>query len=177
VEDFGPEGLLGTPDGQDAQTLRDRLALALRYLVNWYRATDGANRALWWPKIDALRAKIERAYKLADPAQLFLGNTGVAAYTDAANDFPALWRELSLASSSLLRPDLLDRAAPFVDAVLEAPGIALTGISNSITKGVGGALGSALGNLWPYLLLAGGAALVYVFRVPLARLAERAVPA
>ena len=174
--DLGPESLLGIPDGEDAQTLRDRLDLALRYIANWYKATaDSDNKQIWWPRIDQVRAKVEAAFKLADPAELFVGNKGVNAYNDAANAFPGLWRDLTLSADTLPEPSLLDIAAGLGDTLLETPGYLLTAGTNAITKSLGGALGSALGNLWPDLLLAGGVWAAIEFGPVLAAYAKKAV--
>jgi hypothetical protein len=173
TEDLGAEGLLG-PDaeGQLAQDVRDRLALATRYLANWYRATKGSDdQALWWQKIDTERAKVERAYEIAgrQENQLFLGREALAAYVDAAEGWPSLWRELKLSSDTLVEPSLLDRAA----GIVENPLAFLPTVSEGLAKAVGDSLAGIARQLAPWLIVAGVAGAVYVFRRPLMRLAEK----
>lgn len=173
--DLGPESLLGTPDGEDAPTLRDRLDLALRYLANWYKATKGSdNQDTWWFKIDQVRAKVEAAYKSFSPADLFLGNDAEALYNTAALAFPQLWRELTLSRDTFPSPGLLDVAADISDTILETPGYVINKLGDSLARGIGGAAGSLLEKLWPYALLVGGAWLLYEFRAPLLRLVGKA---
>jgi hypothetical protein len=167
VENLGPESLLGVDaEGEAAQDVRDRLALATRYLANFYRATKGSDdQALWWQRIDTQRAKVERAYALAGTAenQLFLGDEARAAYVDAAATWPQLWRDLKLSSDTLKEPSLLDRAA----SVAENPLAFLPTFSEGLSKAVGDSLAAIARQLAPWLLLAGAAGVVYVFRKPL----------
>lgn len=173
--DLGPESLLGVPDGEDAPTLRDRLDLALRYLANWYKATKGSdNQATWWAKIDQVRAKVEAAYKSFSPADLFLGNDAVALYNSAALAFPDMYRQLALSRDTLPDPGLLDVAADISDAILETPGYVINKLGDSLARGIGGAAGSLVEKLLPYLLLAGAVYGVYLFRAPLLRFVGKA---
>jgi hypothetical protein len=161
--DLGPENVLTDVDGELAADVRDRLTTALRYIANWYKATEDSEGAkqVWWSEIDAVRAKVEAAYKAMDPAQLFPGRGALAAYADAQAVFPPLWRKLELSIDTVARPDLVTRAASFVDAVVEMPSIALPAIGDSIARAVGGTLGALFRQLWPWLL--GAAALVVAF--------------
>lgn len=172
---LGPESLLGIPDGAMAQELRDRLDVALRFLANWYKATKGsADQAIWWLKIDQVRAKVEAAYKSFTPADLWLRDSAVALYNEAAAAFPPLWRELTFSADTLPSPSLLDYPAAYLDAVIETPGYLIHKIGKSLGDGIGGALGALTEKLWPYLLVAGVVAGVYVFRAPLLALAKGA---
>lgn len=168
--DLGPESLLGVAEGETAQELRNRLDLALRYIANWYRATDDSEgKVIWWVRIDQTRALVEEAFRLCNPADIFPGRDGVAAYNAASASFAELWRALTLSADTLPRRDLIDIAADYFDAVVETPGYLTKKITNTITEGIGGALGAALGNLWPWLLLAGAAWAIWTFRAPLSR--------
>lgn len=166
-ENLGPESLLGDASMlDDAADGRDRLALALRYLANWYRATkDSKDKELWWQRIDMERAKVERAYKgAADPFNaLFWGNTMVDLYNAAAKDWPQLWRDLKLSPDTLVETTLLDKAA----SVLESPLAFLPTLANNIGDAIGGSIGNLTRQLFPWILLASGVGLVYVFRKPL----------
>lgn len=175
--DYGAENVLSFADGELAADLRDRLALATRYLANWYKAVDDSeNKAVWYQKIDTLRAKVEGAYQLLlDPAnKTFPGNKEVAAYNDASADWAGLWRELTL-SGDTIHMELLQQVADFVDMLVQTPALLATTIGNELGKAVGGAAGSFLARAWPYVigaLVVGG---VYIFREPLSKLASKAV--
>lgn len=172
-ENLGVESLLGPDaDGQAAQDVRDRLALATRYLANWYRATKGSDdQDVWWQKIDALRTKVERAYALAGTAdnQLFLGRSALAAYADAAQDWPELWRDLKLSSDTLAEPSLIDRAADFTTNPLAF----LPSLSEAFAKAVGDSLAAIARQLTPWLIAGVVVGGVYVFRKPLVALASK----
>lgn len=168
LADLGPESLLGIAEGEDAPTLRDRLDLALRYIANWYKATKGSdNQDIWWAKIDQVRAKVETAYHSFSPGDLFLGKDAVRLYNDAAAAFPGLWRELNLTRDTLPDPGLLDVAADIGDAVLETPGYLINKVGDSLARGIGGAAGSLVERLWPYLLVAGIVLAIWLFHKPI----------
>lgn len=172
---LGPESLLGIPDGQDSRELRNRLDLALRYIANWYKATKGSDdKNLWWAKIDAVRAKVEDAFRKCDPADIFPRASAVAAYSEAALAFPGLYRELALSRDTLPEPSLIDIAGSAFETVLEMPAYIATSVATGIGNTVDGALGSLLSKLAPWLILAALAGGVYVFRAPLLRLAGKA---
>lgn len=166
-DNLGAESLLGVDaEGEAAQDVRDRLALASRYLANWYRATKGSDdQATWWQRIDDQRRKVEDAYELASASgnELFLGTAARAAYVDAAAGWPQLWRDLKLSADTLPEPSLLDQAA----SLASAPFAMLPTLGNELGKAIGGALGSLVRQLFPYILVAGAAGVVYVFRAPI----------
>lgn len=154
--DLGPGGLLQDADGVPIADTRTRLNLALRYISNWYRATEGSdNQSVWWAQIDDVRAKVEAAFTAMDPGKVFPGKDELALYHDAQMAFPELWRELTLSADTLPKPGLLDLAADYIDTLLETPGIILTGAVDAVSKGVGNAAKAAIVNLWPVLLVAG----------------------
>lgn len=154
--DLGPEGLLVDAEGNPIDDTRRRLDLALRYISNWYRATDDSdNKSIWWAKIDDVRAKVEAAFTSMDPSKVFPGKDELALYHDAQAAFPEMWRQLNFSADTLPRPELIDIAADFLDAVTETPGIIVTTVIDKLTKGAGDAVGKAVKNLWPVLLVAG----------------------
>lgn len=176
---YGVEGLLGDWDADelrvDVQTAVDRLALATQYLANWYKATsDSSNKDVWWQKIDTLRRKVEDAYKLLTPwvGKSFPKRDAVDAYKAAAISWPGLWRDLSL-SPDLIDVSLLSQTADFGETLFRTPGLLIPQIGNELGKIVGGTLGNFLRQTWPYLAVAGGLGLVYIFRGPLMRLASK----
>lgn len=178
-QDLGIESFLGTADGELAQDLRDRLALATRYIANWYAATeDSDNKDIWWAKIDVLRGKVESAYKrlLAPQNVTFLGRSDVAAYDDASAAWASLWRELTL-SPDTIDVDRLSQVADLFTTIVQTPAAIITQVGNELGKAVGGAAGGFLARAWPYLLGAGVIVAVWTFRQPLAALASKAVPA
>jgi len=147
---LGPEALLSDADGELAADVRARLDLALRYLANWYKATDdsGTVRARWWPQIDAVRAKVEAAFKAIDPNAEFMGNASLELYAQAQLVFPELWRQLSLSSDTLPKPDLLDQAADLLNTIAEYPTYLVPKIGDILARTIGGALGTIVGQLW-----------------------------
>lgn len=160
--DVGPENALGPGDGETAQTLRDRLDMALRYISNWYKASeDSANKNIWWAKIDSVRSAVQDAEDAMDPAKVFPGNTELSLYNDAATAFPALWRELTLSSDINVRLDLLSALPDFIDTTLNMPGYIVQKVVNGVTDAAGNVAGKAARNLWPYAL-AGGAILAFL---------------
>lgn len=188
MTDLGTQNLLGTADGEDAQTLRDRLALSTAYLANWYTATEGSvakslgdvspDTALWWQQIDAVRAQVESVYaELQQPANLsFPGNKEVGDYDAASAAWSDLYLKLAL-SIDTVDVSLLDQAASFGQTIAQAPGLLVPQIGNELGKAIGGALGQFLAQTWPYLAGAGLLYGIYLFRRPLAAIAGKAAGA
>lgn len=171
---LGPESLLGPGDGETAQTLHDRLDLALRYIANFYKATaDSDNKDVWWGKIDQVRAKVEAAERALNPSLVFPGNHEIALYNDAAADFPALWRELYLSPDTLPHRDLLELAGDWLDATIEFPTYIITKVADQAGKALGDGAKKFIYEAWPFLLAAGVGLLAYAFRAPLGRLILR----
>lgn len=171
-ENLGPESLLGDSDVVDtAQDMRDRLALATRYLANWYRATKGSdNQGVWWQRIDTERTRVEAAYSelTKNENTYFASRKAKALYNDAARDFPQLWRDLTLSADTLPEPSLLNQAADLATTIWHTPSAIVSDIGNEIGKAIGGALGNLWRQAWPWLLVGGAAYGVYVFRAPIA---------
>jgi hypothetical protein len=173
----GPEGLLGYADDLDAQTMRDRLALATRYLANWYAATKGSdNQDVWWARIDQLRAEVEGSYSemSQDANTYFAGKTAIANYNQASNDWNSLYNDITL-SIDASQLSVINALPDLPSAILQAPGVILPQIGNELGKIIGGTLGQFLRQTWPYLIVAGAVGLVYVFRGPLSKLAGKVV--
>jgi hypothetical protein len=175
--DLGVESLLG-PDaeGELSQDLRDRLALASRYIANWYRATKGSDdEAVWWQRIDAERAKVDAAYRALNTADnyTFPGMKERALYADAAMGWPQLWRDLNLSADTLPSPGLLSSAADLVTTIAETPAAIIPFIGDQIGKAAGGAAAKIWDGAWPLIVVVAGVGLVYVFRAPLVRLAGK----
>jgi len=176
AENLGPENLLGIPDGQDCRELRNRLDLALRYIANWYKATNsGEHKQIWWARIDQVRAKVEIAFKKCDPIDIFPRSSAVAAYNEAALAFPQLWRDLTLSADSFPDPTLLDYASGYLGAMLEMPAYVGTSVATGIGNAIDGTLGALLSRLAPWLILGAVVGGVYILRVPLGALASRAL--
>lgn len=168
TEDLGAEGLLGDVDADalDAQEARDRLALASRYLANWYRATKGStDQDIWWAKIDAERALVEEAYRQASDMSSagFLTRAARAAYTAASMGWAPLYRELKLSPDTLTSPDLIDQAAD----LLHAPLAFIPTVAESVSKAIGNTLGGIVRPIFPWLIGGVALGLVYVFRKPI----------
>ena len=171
VQDLGVESLLGDVDADalDAQEARDRLALASRYIANWYKATKGTgNQDIWWQKIDVERAKVEAAYNLASDMSSagFLTSAARIAYRDAAAGWPGLWRELELSADTLADPSLISQAA----SLLEAPLAFIPTVTENVSKAIGNTLGAFFRPLVPWLILGGVVGGVYLLRKPIGKL-------
>lgn len=161
--DLGPRALLSDAEGNPITDTRAKLDMALRYISNWYKATDGSeNKAIWWAKIDDVRAKVEAAFTAMDPAKVFPGVDELAVYHDAQLAFGDLYRQLLTSADTLPKPDLLDLAADFFDTLTETPGIILTTVVDKVSKGIGDATKSAIVNLWPVLAVVAVAGVGYV---------------
>lgn len=174
AEDLGPESVLQDAEGTPATEVRDRLGLALRYIANWYKATrESDDRATWWAKIDACRVKVEEAFAAMDPTKVFPGNAELAVYHEAQLAFPALWRELTLSVDTLPHPDLIDKAASYLETLVQLPQIVIPDIGDWLARLVGGTLGRILEQLWPWLALAGGG--VFLYLLVKSGAAERAI--
>jgi hypothetical protein len=175
--DLGNPNFLGTSDlaadeaqGAPAQELRDRLSRATLFLANWYKATaDSADKAIWWHDIDAVRAKVEAAYKLlsAPEAAIFPSKKENAAYDEAANAYASLYTRLNLSTDVNIHTDLISSAASLFEAIASAPAAAVSYIGNEAGKAIGGAAGNFLRQAWWVIVIGGVAAGVYVFRKPI----------
>src|SRR6185369_14817323 len=99
---LGPSALLTDAEGETVADTRARLDTALKYISNWYKATDGSDdKDMWWGQIDQVRAKVEAAEKAFDPAKVFPGKSELAAYLDAQLAFADLWRQLNLSIDTI----------------------------------------------------------------------------
>jgi hypothetical protein len=168
TEDLGAEGLLGDVDADalDAQEARDRLALALRYLANWYRATKGsAGPDIWWSKIDHERALVEEAYRQASDMSSagFLTHAAREAYKAASMEWAPLYRELKLSPDTLTSPGLIDEAA----SILTAPLAWVPTFTEGLAKSVDQSLSAVARTLAPWLLAGSAVAVLYIFRKPI----------
>jgi hypothetical protein len=175
--DLASESFLGFADGELASTLRERLALATRYIANWYKATKGSdNQDVWWQKIDALRAKVEATYSaLLQPANAtFPSNKVVADYNEASAAWAQLWRELTL-SADTIDISLISQLADFGTTLINAPGLLVPQLADSLGKALGDSAARFFAQAWPFLLAAGVLGTVYIFRRPLVALAQRGV--
>lgn len=175
--DLGVESLLGTSDDDGSPGLRDRLALATRYLANWYKATSSSdNKDVWWQKIDTVRAKVEATYnELLQPLNSgFLSRQAKADYDDASASWADLWRQLQT-SDDTIDVSLLSQLADFGTTLIQAPGLIIPQITDSLGKALGDGTARFFAAAWPFLIGAGVALGVYVFRRPLAALVSKGV--
>lgn len=166
--DLGTSSILGTGDGELAGDLHDRLDLALQYLANWYKATDGSdNQDLWWAQIDQVRSKVETAERQITSAEVFPTSSQVAMYNDASSSFAALYEQLYSSYDTLPQPALIDQAAGLVTTIIESPSTFITYAAGLVGKTAGDAAKAFFLGAWPVLLIGGVA--VIVFRKPLAK--------
>lgn len=153
--DLGPENVLGDVDSlKDA---RSNLERALKFIVNWYKATEKAdNKEDWWKRIDAVRATVEEAWHANDPADVFPGKTAKTTYAAAQLAFPQMWRDISFT------PDRIDvsLAATMADtfnAIVYFPGIWFKKTAQDVLGGLG------INTLWPIIIVAGVVLLAYFY--------------
>jgi hypothetical protein len=175
--DLSKENFLGISDGLTGAEMRERLALSTQYIANWYKATeDSDNKDVWWQKIDALRAKVESTYaELQQPAnQYFAGRKEKADYDEASAAWAQLWRELIL-STDTIDISLLDQLADFGTTLINAPGLLVPRLAESVGKALGDSASRFFTQAWPFLLAAGALGVVYIFRRPLVALAQKGV--
>lgn len=182
----GVESTLGFAD-ELVPELRDRVVKALRYTMSWSDAVGGggmlaaalggtgpAEAQAWQARIVILQDQLRELLVMMPPDSQFPGKDAVAAYEAASAAFAQLYRDLSLSSASLPRPDLLDQVGDLGAALFKFPAVAATTLaeqaSNAIASILGGTTAAIWSALWPWLLVAGGAAGVWYFRAPLLRL-------
>ncbi len=166
--DLGASSVLGTGDGELAGDLHDHLDLALQYIANWYKATEGSdNQDLWWAKIDQVRAKVENAERQITSVEVFPTASQVALYNDASSSYASLYTDLYTSADTLPQPALIDQAAGLVSTIVEAPSTFITYAAGLVGKTLGDSAKAFFIGAWPVLLVAGVA--VIVFRKPLAK--------
>ncbi len=184
------ESTLGTADAPNLE-LRDRIISALGYTISWSKAVAGgiSNTLTAGPDgsyIDESAALTQLAARVSQMQQALTGllalipvdgvfptKDAVAKYEDVSAGFAQLYRDLTLNAATLPQPGLLDTASGIASGFFEAPGAVLSTLaedaSNSIARTLGKTTAAIWSALWPWLLLAGGVGLVYVFRAPLGR--------
>ncbi len=156
--------------------LRQRLDRAFRYTVSWSAAAGDAldrDGVSFSSRIDDVQLAIKVMYTLIPPDSVFIGKDAKAAYERLSAGYAQLYRDLVFSAETLPQPALLEKLAGLGQALLDAPTAAITGaaesISNAIARVLGGTAAALWSNLWPWLLLAGAAGGVWIFRAPLAR--------
>lgn len=173
--DLATESFLGDADADELgnSDARDKLALATRYIANWYKATSGSdNKDVWYQKIDALRSKIETLYsQLTNDQNPFLSPVEKSDYNTASGAWADLWRQLTL-STDTIDVSLISQAADFVTTTLRAPGIAIPNFFQSVGGIINDSVGKFMAQVWPVLIIVTIGGIVYVFRAPLSRLAS-----
>lgn len=181
------ESTLGIADEPTAE-LRDRVTNALRYTLSWLGAlTPGALGALdvvagntdpveliaFRGRITDMQTALRGLLDMLPLSDVFAGKDAKAAYERVSQGFAQLYRDLALSRSTLPRPELLEQLGDLGAGIFRAPAAAITTVAEeaagAIAKALGGTAGALWSNLWPWLLVAGGVGLVYVFRAPLGR--------
>lgn len=174
--DLGVESFLGDADADELGNAdaREKLALATRYLANWYKATsDSDNKAVWYQKIDTLRNKVESLYtELTADDNPFLSPSEVTEYNGVSANWAELWRDLNF-STDTIDVSLINQAADLATTIIKAPTVAIPNLMEALGKLVNDSVGKFMAQAYPVILLIGGVAVVYVFRKPLATLASK----
>lgn len=172
--------------------LRKRIELALRYTFSWDKALSQARGSLAYGTVDplltewrALEARVSAMQTalriLLDqlPVEgVFVGNDQKAMYEATSATWAQLYTDLSLSLATLPQRPLIDQLGDLGSAVFSAPVAAATVLAEKVTGSVrdllGGTAAAIWNNLWPWLLLAGGVGLAYLFRAPLMRAVGKA---
>ncbi len=165
--------------------LRARIVLALRYSMSWQKALSDARFSLSYGasdplltdlrplemRVDAMQSALRALLDAMPQEGLFVGNDQKAAYEATSATWAQLYRDLATSLATLPQRAFLDQLGDLGSAVFKAPAAVATTIAEQVGKmlrdTLGGTVGAIWSALWPYLLIAGGAALVWTFRVPL----------
>lgn len=173
--DVTAESALSFADAPSLE-LRERIDRAFRYTVSWSAAAGSAldrNGAPFAKRIDNTQSALKGLYALIPPDSVFPGDDAKAAYERVSAEYAQLYRDLVFSADTLPEPALLERLAGFGQSLFDAPSAALTGIaetaSNAVARALGGTAAAIWSALWPWLLVAGAAGAIYVFRAPLGR--------
>jgi hypothetical protein len=173
--DLATESFLGDADADELgnQDARAKLALATRYIANWYKATSGSeNKDVWYQKIDSLRSGVQTLYtQLTADGNPFLSTQQKSDYNAVSGNWADLWRQLMLSTDTIDRT-LMSQAADFVTTTLNAPGIAIPAIFQSVGGIINDSVGKFMAQVWPVIIIAGVAGGIYLFRAPLSRLVK-----
>lgn len=180
------ESTLGLADEPNVE-LRARIIRAQAFTVSWLKAI-GANAnplgfvlgdvrapqlVSFYGRIIDMRTALKTLLELIPADGFFAGNDAAKAYERASAGFAQLYRDLALSVETLPHPDMLDRAADLVESVFIAPTSAITAVAEMAANAIGRALGGTAAAiwlaLWPWLIVAGGVGVVYVFRAPIGR--------
>jgi hypothetical protein len=189
VDSLGAAGVESTLSFADAPVpeLRDRIVLALRYTISWSDAVGGGGviaaalggtgpleAQAWQARIGDVQQALRGLLVMIPPDGEFAGKDAKAAYERTSAAFAQLYRDLTLSSATLPRPELLYQLGELGAALFKFPAVAATTLaeqaSNAIAGILGGTTAAIWSALWPWLIVAGAGAGVWYFRAPLLRL-------
>lgn len=181
------ESTLGFADAPISE-LRDRVLRGMRFTFSWASAlsdaqsspaflvsgSDGAAAALALQvRVAAMQDALSALLNMLRPSDLFAGKDVVAGYEQTSQTFAQLYRDLALSLATLPQRALLDQLGDLGSAVFKAPAAVAKTLAEEIAQLIRNLLGNTAAalwsNLWPYLLIAAGVGLAYVFRAPLLR--------
>lgn len=156
------------------ETLHKRIAQAFRYCASWFDAVKGSgHEAEWGKRIADVMNELTATLAIMPLLDVFPGNQAKASYQQASADFAQLYRDLALSADTLPKRALLDQLGDIPTALFQAPTAAAKWIAEQAAQTIGNVLGNTVAaiwrNLWPFLLVAGGAGVVWLFRAPLGR--------
>jgi hypothetical protein len=176
LADVSAESALGFADATPIVELRERIDRAFRYTVSWSSAAGDATDRSGAPfkaRIDNVQWALRGLYGLMPLSDTFAGKDAVAAYNQVSALYAQLYRDLATSADTLPQPALLETVAGIGKAMIDAPVAAATGameqLANGVARLLGGTAGALWSALWPWLLLAGGAGAIWLFRAPLGR--------
>lgn len=173
--DVSAESVLSIAD-EPVDVLRQRIQLALRYTFSWMDAAGDASDRDGVPfskRISDVQTALFVLLDLIPAGSVFIGKDAKAAYERVSRGYAELYRDVVFSADTLPQPSLIEVLGDLGTAAFKAPVAAAKTaaqmIADSIRQLLGNTAAALWTNLWPWLLLAGGAGLVYLFRAPLAR--------
>lgn len=184
------ESTLGFAD-EPVPELRDRLILAMRYTFSWQKALSEAAGSLQYgasdpllqgvhpleARVAAMQAALSGLLDAIPPDGQFVSVDQKQAYEATSATFAQLYRDLATSLATLPQLPLIDQLGQLGAGVFKAPAAAVKTLAEQIAQMLrdilGGTIAAIWSNLWPYLLIAAGAGLVWLFRVPLLAAARK----
>jgi hypothetical protein len=162
---------------EPVDVLRDRIDLAFRYTVSWAKAAGdyatGPDGLPFSVRIDQMQSALQGLYALLPLSDVFPTKDAKAAYEKVSAQYAQLYRDLVFSADTLPDPTLIEVASSLAAALVDAPVAAITAgmekVAGGAAKLLGGTAGALWSALWPWLLVAGAAGAIYVFRARIGR--------
>ena len=129
-------------------------------------------------RVSAMQADLSALLDMMPLSDTFPGKSAVAAYNAASATFAQLYRDLVTSAATLPQRPLLDQAGDALSAAIHAPAVAAKTLAEQLAQMLKDLLGGTAAaiwlKLWPFIVIAGAAGAVYVFRAPIGRAIKKA---